>query len=137
RRGERVGDQVGGETAGVGDAGDVVEGRDDLAVGVPLRDEGAVDEGVLHEPEFPYSRGGEGEPDRAGPVDDVGLFNHLPGRGDVGVVHACGTGVGVDAGLGPGVVLGAAVPVEVVVGEVEDGRGDSGDRMDVVELETR
>src|SRR5699024_6795098 len=68
RRGERVGDQVGGETAGVGDAGDVVEGRDDLAVGVPLRDEGAVDEGVLPEPEVPYSRGGEGEPDRAGPV---------------------------------------------------------------------
>ena len=128
-RGERVLDVVG---RGGGEIGDLAQLR---GGGLALLDEGAVDEDVLDDPDLTDGRGAEGEPDRAGALDDVGLLDQVHG-GLVGdVVDARPLDAFVDAALVGGVLLHRGVPVEVVLGDVEDHGGLGGHRGGVVELE--
>ncbi|PLC13009.1 hypothetical protein AUQ48_13230 [Kocuria flava] len=128
--GERVGHAVaGGERAGVGDRGQFQGG------GAPVLEEGPVDEEVLDHAEHAHVRGVEGEAHRPAALDDVGLLDHPQGLGLLGVVDARDPGVLVDPGLVRGVVGVAAVPVDVVLGDVEHHGGQRGDRVRPVQLE--
>ena len=89
-------------------------------------EERAVDEDAVDDAEVARARHAEAEADRARALLDLGVLDHVRGRGVRAVVDARDAGVRVDRGLRVAVRLGRAVPVEVVVGEVEARRWRTG-----------
>ena len=86
---------------------------------MPVVEEGAVDEDAVDETYVARARHSEVEADGAASLDHIRLFDHLAG-GDVGlVVDAGDPRVLVDDGLRVAVGPCRAVPLQVVVGEVE------------------
>src|SRR5690606_40277620 len=102
---------------------------------VALRDEGPVDEDVLDEAQLPRTRDAQGEADRAGSLDDVGVLDERARGGIVDVVDAGADDVRIRAALVRPVGGGTAVPVQVIVGEVEDRGGVGAHRELPVQLE--
>ena len=97
--------------------------------------EGTVDQQVLNHADLSQPRCGQGEADGSAALDDVGLADHVLGGGVGEVVDGGEPGAGVDAGLVLGVGLQAPVPVEVVGGQVEAGRGQGRQGPGGVQLE--
>ena len=87
--------------------------------GAAVVEEGAVHEDAVHDAEVARTRDAEIEADGTRPLDDVGLFDHAPGRGIRLVVDAGDPGQVVHVRLRVAVRLGRPVPLEVVVGEVQ------------------
>ena len=136
--GEGVGDDVGGEAVGAAagsQVGEIVEGGDLAALAVAGRVQGAVHEEALDAADLPQGRRPQGEADGEAALDDVGVGDHGAGRLVLAVVDGGALGAGVDAGLVSGVGLGAAMPVEMVGGHVEAGRGGRREGPGGVELE--
>lgn len=94
-----------------------------LGLPVPVGHEGPVDQESFDDPQFGGAGGPEGEPDGAAALLDVGGADQGLGGRVGGVVDAGDPVALVDPALVGGVRLHGAVPVEVVGGEVEDGRG--------------
>ena len=89
-------------------------------------------------PTMPIDGHAEGEADGAGALDHVGVDDEALGLRVGDVVDGGALDAFVDAALVGGVVghrVRAVVPVEVVLGEVEDDRGLGAHRLCVVELE--
>ncbi len=127
RRGDAEGSGQGGCREDVGDhvrcrespSRQVGDGRELEGRGRALFEEGPVHQDAVDDPEIARSRHAEVEADRTGALDHFGVFDHAAG-GEVGlVVHAGHAGARVDPGLGVAVRVGAAVPFEMVVGEIE------------------
>ena len=133
RGGEGVGQVVRGE--GRGAAADVVEGGQLGGRGLALLDEGPVGEDVVDDADHRQGRRAEGEADRAAALLHLGVLDEPLGDGVLHVVDAGDLGARVDLALGPLVLLDRAVPVDVVGGDVEAGRGVGGDRVRPVQLE--
>ena len=137
--GQGVGHLVGGGSAAV-DAGgdrDVPDGCEFGRRGVPLRDERTVDEQVLDHTELAGTGHAGGEADRLRPLDDIGVLDHVQGHIVGAVVDAGELGIVIDLRLIGRIGLGAAVPIEVVGGDVEHGRGIGAHRLLPVQLEAR
>src|SRR5699024_7380881 len=131
RGGQGVGHLVGGGLAAV-DAGgdrDVLDGCELGRRGVPLRDERTVDEQVLDHTELAGAGNAGGEADRLRPLDDIGVLDHVQRLLIGAVVYAGEFRIVVDLRLIGRIGLGAAVPIEVVGGDVEHGRGIGAHRL--------
>ena len=84
-------------------------------------EEGAVAQDAVDDPEVARAGNVQAEADGAGALDDLGLLDHRLGGGVGLVVDAGDLGVVVDLRLGRAVRVERAVPVEVVVGDVQAG----------------
>ncbi|CAB4916816.1 unannotated protein [freshwater metagenome] len=98
---------------------DVVDGREFLGRGCPIRDECSVDEDVLDDAEHRQTGCTEREADRAATLDDIGLLDHGPRAFVLGVVDGRDLGSLVDSRLGRDVVLEASEVVDVVIGDIQ------------------
>ena len=94
--------------------------------GAAVVEEGAVAEDALDDAEVARARHVEAEADRAGALLHLGVLDHAHGRLVGAVVDAGDLRVRVDGGLRRAVRLERAVPVEVVVGDVEARRSPTG-----------
>ena len=86
-----------------------------------LLDERPIHQQVVDDAEHRHRRGAQGEPDGPGPLDHLGLLDQPLGRRVGHVVDAGGRDAGVDLGLGGPVVVEAAVPLQMIGVQVEDG----------------
>lgn len=102
---------------------DVLDLGELLGVLLPVLDEGAVHEDPVDHAEHGGPGGAEGEADGPAALFHVRLDDQGLGGGVGGVVDAGDRVALVDAALVGGVGVHRAVPVEVVRGQVEDGRG--------------
>ena len=131
-RGQRVGHAVArGKGARVGDRSQLGGGLHTVGHERPVHQE------ILHDPHHGQPGVLRGEAHRAAALHHVRGLHEFLRTGLLGVVHAGHLGVLVHAGLVRAVVLEAAVPVHVVLGHVEHGRGQRGDRVHPVQLEAR
>ncbi len=85
----------------------------------PVVEERAVGEDAIDHSEIAGARGAEVETDRPRPLDDVGVLDHLSCRRVGLVVHAGDARVAVDDRFRVTVGSGAAMPDEMIVGEVQ------------------
>lgn len=114
----------------VGDLGEL------LGLLLPVRHEGAVDEDAVDDAQLGRARCAQGEADGAAALLDVGRADQVLGRLLGRVVDAGDAIALVDPALVRDVRLHGAVPVEVVGGQVEDGRGVGAQRGRPVQLVT-
>src|SRR5690606_14048910 len=133
-RGEGVQEHVGAGALGA-QVGEVGEGGELGGGAAALGVEGAVDEDAVDDPELGQARGAQRDADGAGALDDVRLLDQVQGGLIGGVVDAGGADALEDASLGAGVLLGAAVPVEVVGAHVQHNRGLAVQVLGPVQLE--
>ena len=136
-RGQCILDVVRGGRLNVGDAG---QREGEVAT---LGDEGAVDQQIVHHPQHADGRYSQGEADRAGAFDHLGVLDHLLGDRLGHVVDAGMPHVVVNARLvghvsghcGVAVAEPWPVPFQVVGVDVQHGRRMQLERMRPVQLE--
>ena len=138
---DAVGPDQGRRCQGVGhhvarsDGAEVRHGRQFGGAVLALGDEGAVHQEALDDAEHADGRRDGGEGHRPAAFDDVGVLHHAFGFDLLGVVDARLLGVFVDLGLVRQVRRVGAVPVHVVLGDVEADARHRGDGIAPVQLE--
>ena len=116
-RGRNIGHQVRSHHA---DFGQVVERCDRHRSARTLLNESAITEDVLHVTNLADAWGHDAESDGSSTVDDIRLLDHSHGLLVARVIDTGNASVGENLGLACAVSLETAVPIEVILSDVEN-----------------